>query len=42
MGLAEALLEHPDYGLHPIGFLGRPPVGCFALPCLGESATSSG
>ena len=37
MGLAEALVEHPDYGLQPIGFLGRPGDGIVALPCLGEA-----
>jgi exopolysaccharide biosynthesis polyprenyl glycosylphosphotransferase len=37
MGLAETLQEHPDYGLRPIGYLGRPTDGILALPCLGES-----
>jgi exopolysaccharide biosynthesis polyprenyl glycosylphosphotransferase len=36
VGLAEALEEHPHYGLHPIGFLGRPREGNLQLPCLGE------
>ena len=36
MGLAETFLEHPEYGLRPIGFLGRPLVRHVALPQLGE------
>jgi exopolysaccharide biosynthesis polyprenyl glycosylphosphotransferase len=36
MGLAETFLEHPEYGLRPIGFLGRPLVRHIALPLLGE------
>ncbi len=36
MGLAETFLEHPEYGLRPIGFLGRPLVRHVALPLLGE------
>lgn len=36
MGLAETLLEHPEYGLRPIGFLGRPLVRHVALPVLGQ------
>ena len=36
-GLAEALVERPDYGLHPIGFLGRPTGGALPLPCLGDN-----
>jgi exopolysaccharide biosynthesis polyprenyl glycosylphosphotransferase len=36
-GLAEALMEHADYGLHPIGFLGRPTGGTLPLPCLGDN-----
>lgn len=34
-GLAAALEEHPDYGLQPIGFLGRPNGSTIPLPCLG-------
>jgi exopolysaccharide biosynthesis polyprenyl glycosylphosphotransferase len=36
MGLAEALLDRPEYGLHPIGFLGRKTGWTLPLPCLGE------
>ena len=38
MGLAEALIDHPDYGLHPIGFLGRATAGTLPLPCLGDGS----
>jgi exopolysaccharide biosynthesis polyprenyl glycosylphosphotransferase len=37
MGLVEALRSRPDYGLQPIGFLGRPRGGIFPLPFLGEN-----
>jgi exopolysaccharide biosynthesis polyprenyl glycosylphosphotransferase len=36
-GLVEALQGRPDYGLQPIGFLGRPRGGTLPLPCLGEN-----
>jgi exopolysaccharide biosynthesis polyprenyl glycosylphosphotransferase len=36
MGLAEALQEHRDYGLQPIGYLGRSGDGILPLTCLGE------
>jgi exopolysaccharide biosynthesis polyprenyl glycosylphosphotransferase len=38
VGLAEALEEHRDYGLHPIGFLGRPRGRSLRLPCLGHAS----
>ena len=38
MGLAGALMDQPDYGLHPIGFLGRTTAGTLPLPCLGDGS----
>jgi exopolysaccharide biosynthesis polyprenyl glycosylphosphotransferase len=37
MRLVDALEEHPEYGLRPVGFLGRPEVRVTALPYLGQS-----
>jgi exopolysaccharide biosynthesis polyprenyl glycosylphosphotransferase len=37
MRLVDALEEHPEYGLRPVGFLGRHEVRVTTLPYLGES-----
>jgi exopolysaccharide biosynthesis polyprenyl glycosylphosphotransferase len=37
MRLVDALEEHPEYGLRPVGFLGRHEARVTSLPYLGES-----
>jgi exopolysaccharide biosynthesis polyprenyl glycosylphosphotransferase len=37
VGLAKTLLEHQEFGLRPVGFLGRTSAGSATLPFLGES-----
>jgi exopolysaccharide biosynthesis polyprenyl glycosylphosphotransferase len=38
VGLAKTLLEHQEFGLRPVGFLGRTSEGSGILPFLGECA----
>jgi len=38
VGLAKTLLEHQEFGLRPVGFLGRTSDGSGILPVLGECA----